>query len=382
VSQTPEARALPLIELIYRAAVVSDVWTEFLQALSDELDAPSIGLNLEIPGAPTTRRVYRVNSPERFGRVFAEFAMRGEIPWDLSKVSGSRFHPGSELYPDEELTKTDFYREYMEPQGLATPLGCAMGRVDGVLVATIGIYPRRLGRRLMRPDLEMLDLLAPHLSQAYQIHRRLRSDDQYRQAATEVIDRLPTGVIFVDESGKVVTSNRAAQRIIALNDGLTIREGTPYATVSGGNTSFEELLVRALRPPAASDSRSQVLSINRPSGRRAFPTIIEHLQTAELVANSLDAVAAIFVTDPEYQHEGMQNHFANLYGLTAAETKLSLLLSEGKTLEEAAAQRGVTLHTAHNQLGRVFSKTSTSCEEDLVRLIVTGGANVRDSQES
>ena len=98
--KSPETRIVPLVELIYRAAVVPDLWTEFLEALSDELDAPIIAMNLEVPGAPSVRRVYRVNSPARFGRVFAEFAMRGEIPWDLSQVSGTRFHPASELIPD------------------------------------------------------------------------------------------------------------------------------------------------------------------------------------------------------------------------------------------------------------------------------------------
>jgi DNA-binding CsgD family transcriptional regulator len=381
VPKTPEARIVPLVELIYRAAVVPDLWTEFLEALSDELDTPTIAMNLEVPGAPSVRRVYRVNSPARFGRVFGEFAMRGEIPWDLSQVSGTRFHPASELIPDDELLNTAFYREYMEPQGLSSPIGLNMGFVDGVLVATIGIYPRVRARKLDGADREMLDLLAPHLGHAYRIHRRLRSLEQYRDAANEVMDRIPTGVIFVDGGGKHVASNRTAGRILALRDGLESREGTPYATASRVRRDFEAMLAVSLRPAVSQQEVSQVLHVPRASGRRAFAVLMEHLDSAPTVGNVRDAVAVIFISDPDYHEGGIESRIVSLYGLTAAEAELTLLLSQGKTLEESAEHRGVTMHTARKQLGRVFSKTSTGRQADLVRLIVTGVTNLRPLQE-
>jgi DNA-binding CsgD family transcriptional regulator/PAS domain-containing protein len=381
--RSPEQRALPMLEVIYRAAVTPELWNHFLELLSDELDAPVIGMNLEVPGAPSVRRVYRVNSDARFGRIFAEFMLRGDFPWDLSASTSTRFHPGEELLPPENLFETDFYREYMLPQGLRqSPLGLAVGRVSGEIVAMMGIYPR-VGARPVGPgDRAMLDLLAPHLCEAYRIHRRLRSQEQYREAVTEVMDRLPTGVIFVDKDGKQVASNRAAQRLLALDDGLAVREGRPFATLADSRLGFETLLRGALTREPAESKSSTVLRISRPSRRTPFTALVEHLHAAPEVGFARDAVAVIFVSDTDDVHRvGVQKRMAELYHLTLAEAELTELLCEGKTLDQAAECRGVTPHTARSQLRRVFTKTATSRQTDLVRLALTGVSNLRDVEE-
>ena len=92
-----------------------------------------------------------------------------------------------------------------------------------------------------------------------------------------------------------------------------------------------------------------------------------------------DAVAVIFISNPEDgDRAGLQARVACLYHLTLAESELTELLCEGKTLDEAAAARGVTPHTARSQLRRVFAKTGTSRQTDLVRLVLTGVSNLRD----
>jgi DNA-binding CsgD family transcriptional regulator len=50
------------------------------------------------------------------------------------------------------------------------------------------------------------------------------------------------------------------------------------------------------------------------------------------------------------------------------------LLSRGLSLEQAADQRGVSLNTARGQLKRIFSKTQTNRQAELVRLVLQGPA--------
>ncbi len=56
------------------------------------------------------------------------------------------------------------------------------------------------------------------------------------------------------------------------------------------------------------------------------------------------------------------------------------LLSQGFSLDEAAQQRGVTINTARSQLKQVFSKTDTRRQGELMRLVLTGVASIRDSE--
>jgi len=58
---SPEARALPLIQWIYRAAVTPDAWTDFTFAAARELGDSAVVMNLEVPGTPAERLSYRVN---------------------------------------------------------------------------------------------------------------------------------------------------------------------------------------------------------------------------------------------------------------------------------------------------------------------------------
>jgi hypothetical protein len=96
---SPEGRVLSLVELIYRAASTPDAWNDFAAALAAELGDPAVALNLEVPGAPGTRRAYRVNSDRSYADVFGDHVARGEFPWRLDKISRDRFVYGSEIFP-------------------------------------------------------------------------------------------------------------------------------------------------------------------------------------------------------------------------------------------------------------------------------------------
>jgi DNA-binding CsgD family transcriptional regulator len=58
-----------------------------------------------------------------------------------------------------------------------------------------------------------------------------------------------------------------------------------------------------------------------------------------------------------------------LHGLTPAEAELVGQLARGRSLEEAARARGVSINTVRSQLKQVFSKTGTSRQGELVQLV-------------
>lgn len=59
-----------------------------------------------------------------------------------------------------------------------------------------------------------------------------------------------------------------------------------------------------------------------------------------------------------------------LYELTAAEARLAVKLAGGSRLSDAAAELGVSIHTARSQLRQVFTKTSTSRQTELLRVLL------------
>jgi DNA-binding NarL/FixJ family response regulator len=58
-----------------------------------------------------------------------------------------------------------------------------------------------------------------------------------------------------------------------------------------------------------------------------------------------------------------------LFDLTPAEAKLATALTVGRSLKSAAADSGVTFKTARTYLDRIFRKTGTNQQSQLVALL-------------
>lgn len=65
------------------------------------------------------------------------------------------------------------------------------------------------------------------------------------------------------------------------------------------------------------------------------------------------------------------NVLTSLFDLTPAEARLATMLSAGLPLNEAAARAGIGLGTARNYLIRIFRKTGTHQQGQLVALLKT-----------
>jgi DNA-binding CsgD family transcriptional regulator len=65
-----------------------------------------------------------------------------------------------------------------------------------------------------------------------------------------------------------------------------------------------------------------------------------------------------------------------LFGLTAAEARLSAGLARGQNLEELSERYSVSLNTARTHLKRIFNKTGVCSQGELIKLLLTSIATV------
>jgi DNA-binding CsgD family transcriptional regulator len=59
------------------------------------------------------------------------------------------------------------------------------------------------------------------------------------------------------------------------------------------------------------------------------------------------------------------------FGLTPAEARLALHLVAGETLRSAEVKLGITYESARTQLKKIFNKTGTSRQAELVVVLLT-----------
>lgn len=371
------ALALPLAQQIYEATLDPSRWQDFVQSLSDALLGAPVGIALQLPGFPLSRVVYASRGfRDEFLDLFVKHAMEG-LPWEEARRRHfvGRFGFASEVISDEHLHESDFYRNWMVPQGLGpySPMGHTIALDQGRPVAGLAIFPTKRTGPLDDSHLAFGNLLAPHLALGY----RLLAQTRRHQALTDAIDRFPTGVALLDARGIALMTNRAAKSVFESNDGLCLVDGVPRAAIADEDIVLRRAIEASVS--ASSEGRlaeSTVLAISRRSEKRAYPLLVGPLHPHSGGPTLADAVALLYVADLEGGGLRRREALRQLYGLTEAESHLAELLCQGISLEEASRARGVTMNTARSQLKQVFAKTHTSRQSELVRLVLSGIASM------
>jgi len=193
-----------------------------------------------------------------------------------------------------------------------------------------------------------------------------------KDAAVEALNLLSVGVVLVRGDGHVLNANRVAQRILEGGDGLSCGGGRLQAFYSHEQAA----LTRTIAAAVAETPAGGAFTFARPSGRRALSVVVKALRAGTAGAGR-PRLAAVFITDPDQEVAAEAQTLSGLYGLTPAEARLASSLVRGMSPAQAAAALGLTVNTVRTHLKRIFSKTETRRQSDLVRVLLTGAAPLR-----
>ncbi len=275
----------------------------------------------------------------------------------------------SEVNPNmlEGSSRNAFYDEWYRPQGLLDTAAVALTR-DAQSLATISLTRDETQGEIGLHDKDAIRLLAPHLRRAVTISRLL--DVRAVAAATfeSVIDRAGTPILITDGQLNLLHANDAAQSLLGARDPLML-SGQRLATVMPAATQALAMAVaqagedeadigrRGLGIPVlGGDGVARALHVLPLRGGVLRPGLVNR------------AVAAIFVGSaaPILQESGAL--VGQLFGLSASESGVFDLIAQGLTPAETAKRLGVGVSTVRTHLLRIYAKTGTRRQADLVRM--------------
>lgn len=373
----PEASLLELIDRVYRAALERAAWQEVAAGLSEHFGGAAIWLAIQIPEITPPASVFRVGIRDDMAYLPSrEEALISERIWKVGPEIGERFVRMSEYGGARLDTVID---DFMRPQGLAAepPIMHVTAPERAMLSSLITIFRRSDGPPITEAQLAVADRLVPHLARAIEIHARLGGSENSQIALHEVIDRIPTGILIVDDRRLPVITNRMADRIIASGDGFTVDDDGPRGRDGPTTAKLRQLIDSAAQPPRGREfSGGGFMALERKSGRRPYPVMVTPIIGRPEHSSLIDAAALIFISDPEIRDVSIVNVLMEMYGLTPAEAELAQILSHGMSLEDAARLRHVTLNTARSQLKQIFAKTDTRRQGELLQLVLSGVASI------
>jgi hypothetical protein len=243
--EDPQAK---LTSMIYEAATRSEAWTEVNTAVQRLIQATACGVDLfnfrSRNGLICLSSGFHSEFLDSYRDRYAELDV-----W-LRREQAHRVpctvQVGRELVPDSDLVRTEFYREWLEPQNFFHRLSIVLVREGMNLCYFMALRPPR-ERPFGDDEILACQVLAPHLRRAVQLRSRITAVERERDAAVEVLNRLRTGVVLCDEIGTPVVINESGRQILATGDALTLRRGKLSACRQFEAEALQNLIAGAAR---------------------------------------------------------------------------------------------------------------------------------------
>lgn len=184
---------------------------------------------------------------------------------------------------------------------------------------------------------------------------------------TAALDSSDVGTVLIDRQGHIQFVNKAAERIVARNNGLRRAGPLLSGTRLGDTMRLQAAIEHVIHGTTSSLAGAPVVALHRKGSRPLLAAIV----AADNRAEAHDGVAAIVhVFDPDQEIEPLLDPVCRLYGLSPVEGRLATLLAGGATIADAARAMVIQEQTARSYLKQVFLKTDTNRQAELVWLML------------
>lgn len=350
-----------LVDRIYEAAFVPEHWPSVLERIGRQAQSASGALI-----------VFEDIRPVRF------MATPQIRPWterfcaEQWKVSNRIPHiRRNPMVGFSVLTKyfgTDFMQRdtshvHRIALGLDSEVGTAISMPTGDIV--VFSFDKRRGHGLHDHEaVRFLNMLHPHLARAGLMATRL--DVERANTTTSTLQTIGLPAAVLSASGRLLATNSLFDALS--NIFMPAAFGRLAIADATASKQFASAIEAAAQPEGAG-----VASVAVPATAE-HSACVAHVVPLRRSAYDLFRGGAIMVaiTMPRSQGSAPSEEvLRRLFDLTSAETRFAMALSEGRSPKEAAREIGVTESSGRTYLARIFAKTGTHRQTELISLLHT-----------
>ena len=360
-----------LIDLIYQAALDPERWPLVLKGLTSALGSTHASLFIhdfdsQFVQADATGTMFRTVGFEDWAvaRYAEHFSARNVWIANETRLGSGNVVTSSMLYPDDELSRTDFYGDWLQPQNLFYSLGGIVDR-RGAQASKLSVLRSRSQGAFEDSEVQFLQRLYPHVRRACELNQRIglaEADGALGRLAQRVA---PLCLFALSATGELLHANAQGEAWLRDSGILSIWQRRLVAVQSQHESALREALRRTTQDGAPVHinlgdltNPGRCLTLMRmPPGERfaKFGT------RAELLGLLGDSVLRPLASNDQ---------LAELFGLSPAEARLARALAEGESLDTLSQSRQVSRNTLRAQLQSALGKTGTDSQRALIRLVL------------
>ncbi len=306
---------------------------------------------------------YQPEFLEKLGSQYAESPMAAaDVVSNIGDVSALSM----ERY---QLLETRFFSEVLKPFGLLDMIWFPALRTGGRM-ASLHASRSEKAPRYQQHDVSLFKLLSPHVCRALAISDALDIRALRSEMLEKTLGGLAAGVFLTARDGHVVYMNHAAERQVRAGTSIRLVSNRLSPTDSAARAALSKAIDEAARDDAGMAMSKHSVAIPDGVGGGYVATLlpIESGQRRGILA-PFAASVAVFMQDPVQAPLMPGEAFARLHGLTGGELRVLMALSQGLGGMEVADMLGIGESTIRTHLQHMFSKTGTSRQADLLRLL-------------
>jgi DNA-binding CsgD family transcriptional regulator len=186
----------------------------------------------------------------------------------------------------------------------------------------------------------------------------------------EILDNLSFGLFLVDSRSQLIHANAAGNEILAAGDLLRSTGGRLGAVDAQVDQALRETVVAAGHGDAEVGIKGIALPLTAHNDDRYVAHVLPLTCGARRCAGAnYAATAALFVRKAAMEYPAPAEVIGKTYDLTPAELRVLFGIVQIGGVPEVAAALGVADATIKTHVSRLFEKTGTGRQADLVRLV-------------
>lgn len=235
-------------------------------------------------------------------------------------------------------------------------------------------------------DLEKLRPLIPHLQQAVRINETLYHVQAQEEAMGLGLDLLTVGVVLFDRMGNIIWSNPMARQLFRTHPAIRLQNKQVFAHDPDQSLELRRLIGRVIISETTVDDPLPAMGLTHPDVPYPLAAFVRRLDDQELILGDeedetetplLGTFAALYLSDPGWEQPMDGKVIAKVFGLSKAESTITVLLTNGLTVPEIAKTQHLSEHTVRTHMKNIYPKIGVNRQTDLVRVVLNGVGALR-----
>ena len=356
-----------LIGVIYDAAIDPSLWDGAIETAAHFVGGAGAGLFCKDVG------VHHAVIPHHFGfqlplpvELFRQIYSSAERHFlgDLEQPVATTV-----LMPFAELAQSELYRQWAEPQGFVDFVSAVLDRTT-ISAVIFGIFRHQRDGMVDDQVRRHMRLIAPHIRRAVLIGRMFEFKAAEVATFVDTLDGLGAGMYLVDADGRLIHANAAGNAILGAGDILSSVRGRLVATDATVDQALREVFAAAGQGDVVLGTKGIAVPLTAKDGDRYVAHALPLTSGARRRAGvAYTAVAALFVRKATLAVASAPQAIGSAFKLTPTELRVLLAIVEVGGIPEVATAFGVAETTVRTHVGRLFEKTGTARQADLVKLV-------------